>query len=47
MQQKEDYLKAKTEKYLREMKEAEKKADIEGFTRFLQSCKPGKILSMT
>jgi|GEM_PF-1795755 len=47
MQQKEDYLKAKTEKYLREMREAEKNADIEGFTRFLQSCKPGKILSMT
>jgi len=46
-QPKEDYLKIKTEKYLQEMKEAEKNADIEGFTRFLQSCKPGKILSMT
>ena len=44
-QPKEDYLKIKTEKYLRELKEAEKNADFGGLTRLLQMLKSGNSCS--
>ncbi len=47
LQQTEDHLKIKTEKYLRKLKEAEKNADFKGLTKFLQMVKSGKIWSMT